>query len=587
MSDAYDQLDTCNLPKSYNAKYGKNFVFYISKTLWETIDQSKEVVVQNFRQILPNLMKDRKVIAYGKCARTSICALYRQITATVRPSREYLNAIELVSQDILREIDNMTKNMLGSLAVFYNTLTYKQQIQIDQAMDSNYGNNLEARSGIFPKCEVQFEGDKTRCVSDMSKYNFYVTGPIIKDAETYFRESLPGYSVGSSWKEKAIKMQEFEELSLQYVSCDISGFDRSMDIELKRITHHAVYRILKQNSPLYTHDNILFEAHCLTDWLTYVLDERHFVELGFKDKNDFRVRMLGQVQSGKSCTAALNTIALIFILTFINIILLGLKKEQFRLSVSGDDNVNGIPHSIPKERIVEAYRKVFVPSFFYENNFIYPGMRYGCGMQIKELVIGDIRTVKSCSTHYTSCSHCKKITLYRDLEKFVRKISFKTATNINNLKRLNAYKHQIYLANKSWISGLPLFTEINELLRTDVLDIIPLTGETRKKKDMTQMEEDYLNERFKERIEREDFLKRVLQDKNSIYTSLNENQDISDCCRVEFLNDLKIKYGITEYTLEKIINKIGSVGSEDIHIQELSDAFQHYADYMKEYTFIM
>lgn len=535
-------------------------------------------------QILPNFTTDTHVSCYHNCYKTVLVAVFRQIEAVCRPTVTFLNDFSNFFDSILVEIDDCTKNLMGSFNIYWNHLTLKQQKEIDDLIDMDEDDPKLFEYSITPfcKCDKQL-GFKCKCraISAVNRYDKFLLGPICYDAEHRLRKAkFKGYSIGLNWKQKIDKMNEWKARDFKIVSTDLRGFDRTNDMFMKRIVHHKTYKLLFKNATKLLTKNIL--KHCMSDKVKLIISHKL---KNFEGSIDEFVNIIGTVFSGKSCTTLLNTIMMIALLRFIAEKYLNLTPEQYDLQVSGDDGNLALPSYISDERIKNAYDLVFVNDKMSSCKILSPLAAYGSGMCIKTMTIGDTETTNFCSTHVYYCAACQNHFFTRDLEKFVKLTSYSVSATQFNSNQLQIYSQNLYYANSLWINNLPIFRAVNERLRTDAIGNLDSTIKPSKsRRRLDQQEQLYFDEYFKEDNDEIVNTLKYSYTKDDFYSNHGKIQNISDCCVNSFVAALEIRYGLSIKDIEQIEDQILEL-QENAMESRLDEAFVFNNNYNQQFIY--
>lgn len=425
---------------------------------------------------MPRLDTSSNLIYYDSCKANLYAAVRRQCTATPNPDDEFLDQLQsYFDNTIMPEIAYLLENFHYSFDVWYNHLDAAQQLEIDR-IDSD---KLETRfANIFCKCEkqeiVNSELPKNRTISAMCGQHKYVMGPVIYALEQYFK-NFKGYCGGKTWNDLGLIYDEWLAKGFtKFVQSDISGMDRSV----KRRLLAMIEQIYDLITPFIHH--VDFETWKKHAFVTKTQIFANFFEDKFMDSLGF-CTVFDKVFSGESSTTWKNTLINIIIIRFICEVLLKLLPNEYGLAGKGDDSGAALPSSISDTEVRTAFYKCYYPAKVTKHSFSPYYLRHGTGLTLKFLSISDTITDGDfCSTNTFYCHICKHHRITRKLDRFINLTPWSdTAHNLTDQQRL-AYLHNLYLSNLKWCKGLPIFSQLNDKLRTNVTTKYTLNGKPRK-----------------------------------------------------------------------------------------------------------
>lgn len=528
-------------------------------------------------QIMPVLDTTSRLIYYDSCQANLYAAVRRQCTATPNPDDELLDKLQCYFEDTLMpEIRDLLSDFHYSFDVWYNHLDASQQLEIDR-LDLD---KLETRNAnIFCKAEkqeiVNGELPKNRTISAMCTQHKYVMGPIIYSLEQYFK-NFKGYCGGKTWNELGLLYDEWLEKGFtKFVQSDISGMDRSV----KRRLMVLIEQIYDHLTPFVTHvDTATWIKHAFVSktqiFATYYEDKVPN-SLGYCIVSD-------KVFSGESSTTWKNTTINTIIMRFIMEKLLHLTPDQYGLADKGDDSGAALPSSISDEDVRRAFYQCYYPAKLIKHPFAPYYMRHGTGLTLKYLSISDTLTdADFCSTHTFYCYTCKHHRITRKIDRFLTLTPWSdTAHNLTPRQRL-AYMHNLYLSNLKWCRGLPIFTQLNDKLRTNVTIKYTLNGKPRKHRPLNKIDQAWFEKMFD--VKQLALTRQYQQQfgKNTAYSLIQQQTDLQPCCAISYRYWLSIKLGLDDESVVSIIKQLENINSDVYTCPLLSSGLlsleQHFA----------
>lgn len=532
-------------------------------------------------QYMPKYTECSVVTVYHNCYKTIISCMFRHATATILAETSMLDRFSgFVTSQCLPEIEDLMEDYLASYSIYYNHLNAKQQNEQDKyrANPDNRGYYIEPH--CKSECQIGLPIDcKTRCICGVCVKDKIVCGRYIYDLENLVRNSrIKGYSAGKNWIDKEKTLKAWRDKMYQVINNDINGCDRSI-IRLKGCVHFAIYTLcrMRAKSRYDIPSNEEFDEHAFKQRVKLLI-KNHNLMSDDDFLNQF-IEIFGTVYSGKSCTTLLNTLCVIFLLRFINEIILHIKYDDYDMQVSGDDANNAISVFYTKEQISKAYYAVFCPEYMYANTLLYPLLTHGLGLRCDDIYVGDVDDVMFCSTVAFYCEGCASYKLLRELSKYVRSSPYSVKAANFSSTRLDAYKQQIYLADSRWISSIPIYSAINNKLNTGAT-VLPIVGPVKKCMVLDDEETEYYKRHFSSQYHAEErFLKQWFEN-DDVYRFIGKSQVINDCCVESSFNMFSTKYGLERNEVLRI-HKLIEAAQDDILISELTDGFNYFVNEYK------
>ncbi len=524
---------------------------------------------------MPTLYSAPQIVFYDNCKANLYAALRRQWTATPAPADKFLDSLEsFVDRVIFPEMLELLQNFHYSYNVWYNHLTRQQQDSMDQ-LDKNA---LHVRYvNIFCKSEKQLvengEMPKNRAISAMCEEHKYVMGPVIYALEQYFKK-FKGYGGGKNWAETAKQIDQWSKRGLtKVIQSDISGMDRSVVLRLKQIIGYRLYKYLE---PFITHvpiDVWQIHAYPTTTKITanYFVDKTCY-SFGSSD-------MEGEVFSGSCDTTFLNTTITAVIQRYVFENVLQLQRDEYDLSAKGDDSMDVVSPSLDDHAIRAAFNACYYQAKYIKGTYTTYLPRHGSGLVLKYLSISNrLDDIDYCSTNCYHCPNCGfKFT--RKLDRFIYLTPWsESIKNLTN-EQQQAYKQNLYDANRAWMKGLPIFTELNNFLFTGVSNQYSLAGKEKKTLPLNALDTQWYSDLFDVKREQHRVLLQQKFGKNAAYSLLDQISEILPCCVKAYEVWLFDKFGLTESDLIRVRRDITTCVGNQYQSATLTHAIRMYEEY--------
>lgn len=501
---------------------------------------------------MPRLDTSSRLIYYDSCKANLYAAVRRQCTATPNPDDELLDQLQCYfNNTILPEITELLSDFHYSFEVWYNHLDAAQQLEIDRVDISRLENR---HANIFCKSEkqeiVNGELPKNRTISAMCAEHKYVMGPVIYSLEQYFKK-FKGYCGGKTWNDLGLMYDEWlNKKYTKFVQSDISGMDRSVKRRLLAIIEQ-IYELI---TPSITHvDFAVWSKHAFvnkTQIYANYFDNKSMESLGFCTVED-------KVFSGESSTTWKNTTINTIVMRFTIEILLKLLPNEYGLADKGDDSEAALPESIPDYEIRNAFYRCYYPSKYVKHSYAPYYMKHGTGMTLKFLSISDTITDGDfCSTNTFYCHYCQHHRVTRKLDRFINLTPWSdTAHNLTEQQRL-AYLHNLYLSNLKWCNGLPIFSQLNDKLKTNVKASYTLNGKPRKNLPLNKKDRAWYETMFDTKQLAMTYKYQQQFGKNAAYSMIQQQTDLLPCCAVSYRNWLSDKLDLDSNAVDVIIKQL-------------------------------
>jgi hypothetical protein len=536
-----------------------NDIWHINAPKYPTMQYVTDLICNKpaklaLTQIMPRLDTGNKLVYYDSCRANLYAAIRRQCTAIPGPDDCFMDQVEQYFIDtILPEISELLADFHYSYEVWYNHLDARQQSEIDKLDLST----VDVRNAnIFCKCEKQeiVNGDlpKNRAISAMCVQHKYVMGPIIYALEQYFKK-FKGYCGGKTWEDMG-QLYDFwyEQGFTRFVQSDLSGMDRSVKRRLLKLIEY-IYDLI---TPHVTHvSKQSWTRHAFVQRTTIhakYFEDKLMHNMGYCDVQD-------KVFSGESSTTWKNTTINVILLRFICEKLLQLPINGYGLAGKGDDSAAALPMSISPDIIRAAYYQCYYQAKLIKHPYASYYLKHGSGMVLKYLSISDTITDGDfCSTNTFYCTACKHHRLTRKLDRFINLTPWTdTAHNLTSTQRL-AYMHNLHLANLKWCDGLPIFSQLNEKLRTNVISNYTLNGPERKTLNVSKPDIEWFEHMFNKKQVETTIKYQRLFGKNIAYSMIQQQSGIQKCCATSYYNWLSDKLDLDSDAVDIISNQIVS-----------------------------
>jgi hypothetical protein len=526
-------------------------------------------------QIAPILNTSPKLVYYDNCRANLYAATKRQCTGTPPPSAAFLDKFEAFFNNVIMpEVTELLQDFHYSYEVWYNHLTAKQQADMDKVDTHNL---LIRNVNIFCKSEKQMmDGNdypKNRAISAMCDEHKYVMGPVIFALEQYFKK-FKGYGGGKTWEQTGTLFKQWLDNGFTRISqSDISGMDRSVTNRLKEIGM-AVYALI---SDKVTHiDPEVWAFHAYAK-LTKI-NAKYYVDGTTESFGS--VTMEGEVFSGSSDTTFLNSFITAVLNRYVYEIELHMTIDQYDLTAKGDDSaVASLPIVTPTE-IRAAYKRVYYTAAAIKGTFTPLIASHGCGMVLKFLAISDhLDDIDYCSTNCFYCNTCQTFKITRKIDRFIHLTPW--TDSIHNLpyNQRGAYLQNLHTSNLKWMDGLPIFTQLNNKLRTNSTTNYSLNGKPRAHKPLNKIDQIWFEKFFVKNVELNTYELQRQFGKNQAYSMIGHNTTINKCCVGEYYTWLENKLGLTSIDVNTICKEIENCITDKYQSDLLSTGFINHENY--------
>jgi len=375
-------------------------------------------------------------------------------------------------------------------------------------------------------------------------------GPVIYSLEQYFK-NFKGYCGGKTWNELGQIYDDWLAKGYtRFVQSDISGMDRS----IKRRLMAMVEQIYDFVTPKIHHVDIeTWRKHA------FVLKTNIFANY-FENKTNQSLgscTVYDKVFSGESSTTWKNTVINTIIMRFVVEVLLKLSPSEYGLTDKGDDSGVALPSSITEDEIRSAFYKCYYPAKYVKHPYAPYYLRHGTGLTLKYLSISDTITDGDfCSTHTFYCHFCKHHRITRKIDRFINLTPWSdTAHNLTEKQRL-AYLHNLYLSNLKWCDGLPIFSQLNDKLRTNVTTKYTLNGKPRKKLPLNDFDQAWFDKMFDTKLLALTYQYQQQFGKNAAYSMTSQQTDLLPFCAISYRNWLSDKMDLNNEAVDTIIRQI-------------------------------
>jgi hypothetical protein len=528
-------------------------------------------------QILPVLDTSPKIVYYDNCELTLKAACRRQCTGVPEPNPTKLQQLRTyVNGVIVPELNDIFANFHYSVEVWYNHLTAIQQDEIDAIDDDSL---FVRHCSIFCKGEKQQDAvdpPKNRCISALNANHKKVMGPVVYAAEQYIKQ-FKGYCGGCNWDDLGDIYKSWDLKDYKIIQSDISGMDRSVKMELKDIIFHTLYNIL---TPFIHHvPNEIWLLHAFpirTNMLSKMFDKNELIDFG-------SATIEGTVFSGSCDTTFMNTLTTVILQRFVMEVEMGLDTGDYDLLGKGDDSAVGITKNINNADIIAAYARCYYFTPDLTNNLVNQYRQHGFGMTLKFLQISEhLDDIDFCSTNCFYCTTCNKYRVTRRLDRFIELTPWSSVVIPMTNKHRLAYKQNLYTANLAWMRGLPIFSQLNDYLKTDVVCNYSLAGRQRKQLRVCPFDEEWARVLFVNKHSDNVITK---FGKNDYYSMITQVGSILSCCAKDYYKWLEDKYGLPSFMVDIICKQISDTSDSRYNCPLLTDAIQHYGEYKKSTYF--
>lgn len=522
-------------------------------------------------QIAPLCSYYKKMTIYGNCMSTIKSSMSRQCSATPLPTKKFINSIREFIKDIIKpELDEILSDFCYSVTLWYNHLTYTQQIEIDSLLsyiemlpDELFKSTIK----LFVKSEKQPGVDpKTRAISGATGSHKYILGPITYALEIILKNKFFGYASGMNWIDIGEYVYNYRD-GYWHIQSDVSGMDQSVTNELRFACIKPLYDIIADK--IWHIPVELFDYHVYKPWNKF---SANFKENG-KMVSAGLMEVLGTFCSGRSDTKLSNSMIMIILSRYIYEVILKIPKNHYGLMVVGDDTWAAIPQNsgIDKKNIIDAFSQVFLPGDLFHRGYLADYVQYGSGMTVKKLLISDrVDSIDFCSTNCFVCEDCTTVHLTRQPEKFVNNIPWSANIISLNDDQRKTYLNNLYEANMMWCKNLSIFSQYNNGFKSQPGATYSLIGPRKKWKQPDHNEFLFRSKFFTDHDE-EMYLRHDLDvkfGKNEAYTMFNRVNNIKENC-YKYHNAWLERYG-----------KVSAGDIEDINDEINKSVYNKYDEFM-------
>jgi hypothetical protein len=408
--------------------------------------------------IAPVIKQMPEVLIYHACAGNVFTASKRDCLGVTEPVQDEVDKFLDWYHTVIfpQEIEPLLQNFEYSYEMWYNHLSYAQQQRID-ACDKNH---LDKRNYTnFCKKEKQIiEGDKypkNRCICGPNEEYKFVVGPVIHRLEQIFKQHFKGYTSGLNWTRKEQILNQCRNNDRRFViEGDGSGFDRTQYLCLKEV-EFTIYRWLVEHGKIHHVDPEIFLKQSTQG--TVKIQVKYVEKLGPKgiiQKLGF-YNKTGCTQSGNMDTTFANTLRQCMYNRYTIEYHAGIHKSTYDLQTAGDDFTVELPTCVERQRVLEAYAKVFTTN---------KTGKHGLGQVMKFMKFTDLDGIDFCSTE-TYYEPGQGYKIIRQIPRFLTLTCWsQTALGMTPTEQ-RQYMLDLYEANKLWIGDLPILSQYNELFR--------------------------------------------------------------------------------------------------------------------------
>jgi hypothetical protein len=553
---------------AHGVKWNYKFPPFITREFFEAqkcVSNNHVAVVQ----IMPVLATAPRILFYDSCFMGLVAACKRHVIRVPDGSDTVLDNIEnYMFRIILPELRILLKDFHYSLDVYYNHLTSSQQLEFDRLDLTTLG---KRNCCVFCKGEKQQQANeppKNRCISAMCAQHKYVMGAVVYALEQYMKK-FKGYGGGLNWIQTGECYDRWAKNDYTVIQSDVSGMDRSVKMRLKNIIFDNIYKLIEDK--VQHVDRALWDLHAYPILTTMIA--KSFVDKSIVDLGSATVE--GTVFSGSCDTTLMNTLVTVIIQRYT--LDTYLSNYDYDLKGKGDDSVVvvfGKPDTID---IRNAYARVYYFTDQIKSPYMASYFKHGCGMTLKFLQISDsIDDIDFCSTNCFFCKNCNKYRVTRKIDRFIELSPWSSAVvNLPNTVRL-AYYQNLYDSNNKWMKGLPIFTQLNNYLRTGVTLNYTLSG--RQKKILPLNEIDALwYQKFFSNEPSESILSKF--GKSDLYSMLNQTGDIQPCCGESYYDWLFEKLNLNRVEVDIICRQLEIIENDRYDCPLLTDALQYFESY--------
>ncbi len=519
-------------------------------------------------QIMPTLNTSPKIVYYENCPLVLMAACKRQLISVPPPDDLFLDQLDnYMTTTILPELTVILDGFHYSYEVWYNHLTYAQQLEIDAVDDLD----LNKRTcDIFCKGEKQqMDGNnmpKNRCISALNAQHKKTMGPVVYALEQYMK-SFKGYCGGMNWVELAKCIDDWYKTNkYQVIQSDVSGMDRSVTQRLKEIIHHNIYQLVDNDIHHVSRETWQMHAYPVVTRMNAThYEQGNVVNFGYST-------IEGTVFSGSCDTTLMNTLITVILNRYVVERVLGIHPCDYDLKAKGDDSVVVIDKGIGTDTITRAYSQVYYFSKNIKFDYAPFYLRHGCGLALKFLHISqDFDDIDFCSTNCFYCHTCRKHRITRRIDRFVELTPWSNAA-INYGESIRAaYKQSLFDSNLTWMRGLPIFTELNNYLYTNNYTKYDLSGKPKRTIPLNDYDQAWYNKMFKPT---NDAILRLFG-KNEYYSMVVQSGDIQACCAESYVKWLNVKLNLEHSDVLTIINDIQTNYSQYLS-PTLTEALSYY-----------
>lgn len=392
------------------------------------------------------------VVVWNNCARTLFASMKRHLAAVPLPEEKCVDEFLQFARPILDDLP--LQDFDYSFTQWFNNLTTKQQQELFVGKELVTPNNRECVYDMFCKREVQLYKDgeslpKTRAIAGPQPEDKLVLGPICWALEEVMAESLEGYCGGKNWEDLEKTLSTYYEQGYTViVQGDGSGFDRTQSHELKEIDR-IIYR--KVADKVHHVDRDIFETKAMSRFRKL----RGFTFNDGSKKLIMNAKVDATVTSGNPDTTLMNTTRMALYIRF-----MAHKADiDAKFLAKGDDFVVFCRCDEDAKKLEKIFWQYWAPKNKLLNE------KYGLGLVLKFLTIGDYSTFDFCSTHLICDFNRAKFKIVRQWDRILNQgaYSCKMLSMSNGDKR----QHINDLANcmEAWSNKMPFYSKYVDQLR--------------------------------------------------------------------------------------------------------------------------
>jgi hypothetical protein len=275
----------------------------------------------------------------------------------------------------------------------------------------------------------------------------------------------------------------------------------------------------------------------------------------------------GTTKSGAMDTSFGNTFREIMYVRYVCERILKLRKEEYELSVAGDDFELYLHPWHEDHTIRAAFMQVFAGAM--------QAQPHGLGQLLKFMNISTIQASSFCSTEVFWCDGCQSYKVVRQLPRFLATLSWSHTALSLSAEQKAIYFTSLYESNLHWMKGLPIFSELNDWLNYGATDYKSMSGDTKERLYVPP------EERFLEQHDSvlEAMLRRIDPDK--YHSTKLQKSEKFDCCVQAFYGVLAERYGLPYSTVVQLQATIKGTSKYErvVLIPELVAAVEYRTNY--------